>query len=64
MGCVSKTPTWSQATVSERLTGQFIMDDKFMVSAQFTNDINESANTIIRLIKQKSINYEQDQEIY
>jgi len=53
-GCASRTPTWSKASAEQRANGQFVEDDAYMVSPQFTNDINESVDTIIRLRKQRA----------
>lgn len=47
-------PTWSKASVEQRANGDFVEDDAYMVSPQFTNDMNESVDTIIRLKAQRA----------
>jgi hypothetical protein len=51
-GCASKVPTWSKADAKARESGEFIIDDAYLESQQFTNDIMEDVETVMRLKKQ------------
>lgn len=54
VGCHSHYPTWTKATPYQQEMGFFTPDEAFYHSAQYTNDIKESVDTIIRLQKQRS----------
>lgn len=47
-GCAS-TPTWSKASEQQRASGDFIYDDAYLSSQQFTNDVAEDADVVILL---------------
>lgn len=47
-GCKS-TPAWTNATQQQRNNLDFIEDENYLKSPQYTNDINDSVNTVIRL---------------
>ncbi len=53
VGCASHAPTWSKANAYQREMGFFTEDDAYAVSPQYTNDMNESVDTIIRLQEQR-----------
>lgn len=50
-GC-AHTPIWSKATARQRAGGDFIYDNAYLDSQQFTNDVAEEVDTVIRLRKQ------------
>jgi hypothetical protein len=52
IGCVSKYPTWSKANNNQKKNGFFKPDDNFYNSLQYTNEMIESSDTIIKLRKQ------------
>lgn len=51
-GCAHKLPPWSKASPEARASGEFTLDDAYLESQQFTNDILEDVDTVIRLKKQ------------
>lgn len=47
-GC-SHPPKWSDATPAEREEHYFISDDAYRASEDYTNNLNKSVDTIIRM---------------
>ena len=52
-GCAAPYPVWSNASAYQKGNGFFIADENFYNSQQHANEIDESAETIIRLSGQR-----------
>lgn len=57
VGCAHKLPPWSKASPEARASGEFTLDDAYYDSQQFTNDMLEDVETVLRLKKQLGHEY-------
>lgn len=57
VGCAHRLPPWSKASPEARESGEFTMDDAYLESQQFTNDMMEDVETVMQLKKKLGHEY-------